>query len=90
MIGDQPTGRVPGVEISAVAHEGLTASIGGRPGRLAIVDEHGHVVAIGDDVAREALAVSVAMYRAMLSHHGHLRVHSSPITASGTGQRAAA
>jgi len=37
MIGTQPTGAIEGVQISAVSHEGLSVSINGKPGRLAII-----------------------------------------------------
>ena len=54
MIGTQPTGAIDGVQISAVSHEGLSVSINGKPGRLAIISEDGQVIAAGKDVAREA------------------------------------
>lgn len=79
MIGTQPTGAIEGVVISAVAHEGLSVTINGKPGRLAIVDEQGQVVAAGDDVAREAEAVALNCYRSFLQARGHLRVLSKPI-----------
>ena len=79
MIGTQPTGAIGGVEISAVAMEGLTVTVDGRPGRLAIVDADGNVVSAGDMVAREALAVAVNCYRHFLQGHGHLRVRSAAI-----------
>jgi len=82
MIGTQPTGALDGVVISAVAHEGLRVTIGGRCARLAIVDEAGQVIAAGDDVAREAEAVAVNSYRALLLGNGHLRVLSRPIAGS--------
>lgn len=50
MIGTQPTGALDGVVISAVAHEGLRVTIGGRCARLAIVDEAGQVIAAGDEL----------------------------------------
>lgn len=74
MIGQQPTGRVAGVTISAVTHEGLSVTVGGRPGLLAILDEDGHIVASGPQVAGEALAVAVNCYRQTLQGRGHLRV----------------
>ena len=79
MIGEQPTGHVPDVIISAVVHEGLTVTVNGRPGRLAVIDETGHVVAAGDAVAREARAVAVNCYRQMWIGQGHLRVLSAPV-----------
>jgi hypothetical protein len=79
MIGTQPTGAVPGVVISAVAHEGLTVTVDGKPARLAIVLDDGTVVAAGTDVAREAQAVAVNLYRGFLKGNGHLRVLSPSI-----------
>lgn len=84
MIGPQPTGNVPGVIISAVAHEGLTVTVNGKPARLAVVAEDGSVIAAGRDVAREAQAVAVNLYREFLKGNGHLRVLSEPI---GLGER---
>lgn len=82
MIGTQPTGAIEGVVISAVAHEGLTVTIDGRPGRLAIVDAEGRVIAAGNQVAREAEAVAVNSYRHALQLQGHLRVRSAAIAAA--------
>jgi hypothetical protein len=80
MIGTQNTGTVPGVVISAVAHEGLSVTVNGKPARLAVVLEDGTVVAAGRDVAREAQAVAVNLHREFLKGNGHLRVLSDPIT----------
>lgn len=79
MIGEQKTGALPGVVISAVVHEGLRVTVDGRPARLAVVDDQGRIVAAGDDVAREAGAVAVNSYRQMWIGQGHLRVLSEPI-----------
>ena len=54
MIGHQPAGAIPGAIISAVAHEGLTVTVDGRPARRAIFTEDGRIVASGPEVAREA------------------------------------
>jgi hypothetical protein len=83
MIGTQPTGSVPGVIISAVAHEGLTVTVNGKPARLAVVLEDGTVVAAGRDVAREAQSVAVNLHREFLKGNGHLRVLSAPLGAMG-------
>jgi hypothetical protein len=80
MIGTQTTGTVPGVVISAVAHEGLSVTVNGKPARLAVVLEDGTVVAAGREVAREAQAVAVNLHREFLKGNGHLRVLSDPIT----------
>lgn len=84
MIGQQPTGAIDGVVISAVAHEGLSVTVDGRPGRLAVVDEHGQIVSAGDMVAREALAVAVNCYRNFLQGQGHLRVRSAAIASESS------
>ena len=80
MIGTQPTGNVPGVVISAVAHEGLTVTVDGKPARLAVVSEDGTIIAAGRDVAYEAQCVAVNLYREFLKGNGHLRVLSAPIS----------
>ncbi|TQL73323.1 hypothetical protein [Delftia sp. HK171] len=79
MIGTQPTGAIVGVQISAVSHEGLSVSINGKPGRLAIITEDGQVVAAGKEVASEAQAVAVNCYRNFLQGKGFLRILSKPI-----------
>lgn len=83
MIGTQPTGHIDGVVISAVTCEGLTVTINGKPGRLAVIGEDGQVIAAGPDVAREAEAVAINSYRSLLKGQGHLRVVSKPIAAAG-------
>ena len=84
MIGTQPTGAIQGVHISAVSHEGLTVTVNGTPGRLAIVTDDGKIIAAGKDVAREAEAVAVNSYREMLKGQGWLRVMSKPIQMAAT------
>jgi ribose 5-phosphate isomerase RpiB len=79
VIGQQQTGKLNGVVISAVSHEGLTVTVDGKPARLAIVTDDGHVIAIGDQVAKEAEAVAVNSYRGFLQGKGFLRVLSAPI-----------
>jgi len=79
MIGTQPTGALPGVIISTVAHEGLTVTVDGQHARLAVITDDGRVVAIGAEVAREARAVSVNGYRGFLIGAGRLRILSKPI-----------
>lgn len=82
MIGHQQTGTIDGVVISAVAHEGLRVTVDGRPGRLAVVTDDGHIVADGPTVAREVRSVSINIYRAMLQGKGHLRVIGEKIKAT--------
>lgn len=79
LIGTQPTGALQGVRITAVAHEGLTVTIDGKPGRLAIVDEDGNVITASPMVAREAEAVAHNCLRNLWKAQGHLRVLSEPL-----------
>lgn len=79
MIGPQPTGAIEGVVITAVAHEGLRVMVDGKPGRLAILDEHGNIVSSSAMVAREAESVAINSYRQLLKGLGHLRVLSKPL-----------
>lgn len=81
MIGNQPTNTITGVVISAVSHEGLSVTYNGKPARLAILDDDGHIIAQGNQVAREAEAVSLNCYRNFLKGQGFLRVNSEPIGA---------
>jgi hypothetical protein len=83
MIGTQPTGAIEGVVISAVAHEGLSVTVDGKPAKLAVVLEDGTVVAAGKTVAKEAQAVAVNLYRQFLQGNGHLRVLSPAINPLG-------
>jgi hypothetical protein len=79
MIGKQEIGRIEGAVISAVYHEGLTATYNGKPAYLAIVDENGKVIVSGNIVAQEAQSVILNCYRNFLNSKGFLRVHSEPI-----------
>lgn len=81
MIGQQTTGAIEGVVISKVSHERLRVSVNGKPARLAIVLDDGTIVSAGDDVAREAEAVTLNCYRNVLQGKGFLRVMSLPIPA---------
>lgn len=79
MIGIKQTGAIPGAVISAVAHEGLTVTVNGRPARLAIVTEDGQIVASGPEVAREAKAVACSSLENLWKGKGWLRELSQPI-----------
>ena len=79
MIGIQPTGRLPGVVISAVMHEGLSVHVDGKPARLAVVLDDGTVVAAGPEVAREAEAVAHNCLKQTWVGKGHLRIVSNPL-----------
>lgn len=77
MIGHIETGTLARSEISGTISKGLSVKTSdGHPARLAIVDESGKVVEIGDQVAREAFNVAVASYKNFLKGQGHLRVYS--------------
>lgn len=59
----------------------------GRPAQLAVIDAEGRV--IEPDVGREAWAVAVSTYAAMLLHEGHLTVTTAdPEDAARIGERA--
>lgn len=79
MIGTQPTGAVPGVIISSKITEGLTVKANGRRARLAVIDDEGHILASGDQVAREAEAVSINAYRNFLEGEGWMEAACKPI-----------
>lgn len=79
MIGEQPTGRLPGIVIHATSHDGLLVQVDGKPARLAVIDDAGNVIAAGADVAREAEAVALNNYRNMLKGQGYLRTYGKPI-----------
>jgi hypothetical protein len=79
MIGTIEIGTLKNSVISAVVHEGLTVTTrDGKPAKLAIIDESGNVVEMGEDVAREAWNVSIASFMKLLEGVGHLRVHTKP------------
>lgn len=80
MIGEQPTGKVDGLYITAVSHEPPKATFNGRPVRLAIIDDNGEVIAAGPEVAREFEATVINCHRNTLKGKGYLRVRSQPIT----------
>ena len=68
------TGQVPGVVVSAVAHEAPVVTVNGKPARLVVVDENNQIVADGPEVAREVRAVAVNSFRQALIGQGHIRV----------------
>ena len=80
LIGDQRTGRVEGVIISATGNDGLSVTVNGVPARLAVVSREGDVLDV-EDVAKEAFAVSVNAYRDFLRGLGHLHTSSRPLPA---------
>ena len=79
MIGEQKTGSIDGLYITAVSHEPPKAIYNGRPVRLAIIDDSGQVIAAGPQVSREFEATVINCHRNTLKGKGYLRVHSQPI-----------
>lgn len=80
-------GSIPGIIVSAVSHEGLSITVDGKPGRLAIINEAGEIVASGGQVTREVEAVAVLNYRQFLQGKGYLRVVGKPIEASNESRK---
>lgn len=79
MIGEQQTGTIDSVVVSALPHEGIRVMHAGAPARLAVLDANGNVIAEGGELAEEVEAVVVQAYRNLLKGTGHLRVLSKPI-----------
>lgn len=79
MIGIPETGKLEAAIISGVGHEGLSVTTAdGRPAQLAVIDEHGNIIAAGPAVAKEAWNVTLAVYKNFRKGQGYLRVHSRP------------
>lgn len=70
----RPPDLSSGIFMSAVSHEGLAVTIYGVPGRLAVIGEDGTIVAAGEVVAREVLAVVVNARRELMMSQGALRI----------------
>jgi hypothetical protein len=79
LIGEQKTGRVEGVVISATGDERLSATVNGAPARLAVVMSDGAIVD-AEGIAKETFAVSVHAYRDYLRAQGWLWTFSRPIS----------
>ena len=58
MIGDRPTGTLPGAYISSPIWQGLAVTVNGKPAKLAIVTDDGQIYAAGDQVRERAAAAS--------------------------------
>lgn len=82
MIGEQKTGAIAGLYITAVSHELPRAIFNGRSVRLAIIDDDGQVIASGPEVAREFEATVINCHRNALKGQGFLRIHSLQIPKS--------
>lgn len=76
MIGEQKTGTLQGIVLSMASHEDISVEVGGAPGKLAVLDGDGAVVASGDQVAREVRGVVVNSYRNFLQGQGYLRARA--------------
>jgi hypothetical protein len=66
-------------EISAVSYSGLSIAMpDGRPAKLAVVDDEGHILECGPEVAEAVWHVAITSYRQFLMGEGHLRVLVKP------------
>ena len=75
--------------VSGVSFEGLTVTQpNGRPASLAIVDDRGHVIEAGTDVAAAVWNTAIECHRQFLIGHGHLRIQTVP--PGGADRQAAA
>jgi hypothetical protein len=74
-----PNPILDGATLSATVSTGFkVAGPTGTPARLAIVDEQGNILAVGDDVAWAAWRVCVEVQENFWEGHGHLVVHTAP------------
>lgn len=76
--------------ISATVSTGFTATTAdGKQARLAIVDEDGNVIEVGDHVAWAAWRVCVEVQENFWQGQGHLIVHTGPPTEQQAIEKAA-
>lgn len=75
MNGRLTTGRLPGahIEVTTTATGPLTLTVNGRPARLALLDEAGHILAEGPSVAAELKSCTLNAWHAFWRGQGHLR-----------------
>lgn len=74
-----PNPKLAGAKLSATVSTGFTAqSESGAPAQMAIIDEHGNILAVGKDVAWAAWRVCVEVQENFWEGQGHLVVHTSP------------
>ncbi|BAP43910.1 putative uncharacterized protein [Pseudomonas sp. StFLB209] len=87
MIGIPETGTLKHSCVSANVNSGFQlTTIDGRQARLAVVDEYGNIVDVGDAVAKEVWNVSVKVYKNFQIGQGHIVVHSAPPGTPQQGQ----
>ena len=79
MIDEQMTETAVYATIQAVVHAGLAASYQGQPAPIASVDMNEKVIAIGKEVATQALAGTINCRRNVLKGQSHFRLLSAPI-----------
>jgi len=76
-----PNPTIKGANLRATVSTGFTASgPNGQPARMAIVDAHGNILAVGDDVAWAAWRVCVEVQENFWEGQGHLVVHTNAPT----------
>jgi len=74
-----PNPTINGAYMKATVSTGFTVtSPDGKPARMAIVDEHGNILAAGDDVSWAAWRVCVEVQENFWAGQGHLVVHACP------------
>lgn len=74
-----PNPTIIGACLKATVSTGFTvSSADGKPARMAIVDEHGNILAAGEDVSWAAWRVCVEVQENFWEGQGHLVVHSGP------------
>lgn len=74
-----PNPQLQASRISATISTGFTvATVDGKPARLAIVDESGQVIEVGEPVAWAAWRACIAAQENFWQGEGHLVVHESP------------
>jgi hypothetical protein len=73
-----PNPKIDGASLKATVSTGFTASgPEGQPARMAIVDEQGNILAVGEDVAWAAWRVCVEVQENFWEGQGHLVVHTN-------------
>lgn len=74
-----PNPTIDGARLKATVSTGFTVtSPDGKPARMAIVDELGNILAVGDDVSWAAWRVCVEVQENFWEGQGHLVVHAYP------------